>query len=715
MADVTGSIGNEYVELNNAATEATLKQLLAAVQRQGGTTAAGKTATAAGGAGVSEASIAAAKASAKNLQELAEKGEKLKQTYVALAAGVTELTGKLLQGTSNSSDLFSAFEKLPGAAGLVAGMFAKVARFQEENLGAYQKITDAGVSFGGSLTDMRTAAASTYMTLEQFTGLMKRNSETFAKLGGTVDQGARAFTGLSNSLLKSEAGDNLRALGLTSEQVNEGLAGYLAVTGGRNRQEMQNTAAITKGAGEYLTQLDALAAITGKSREEQEKQLKEASANAAYEAYLQTLDEEGKKKATLAMQNALATGGKAGADVLKSQLLGLPPMTEAAQKLTALGPNVANGIKQMGDAVNDTSKSMQDVEKGRAAAQAGASKDVANLGKSTLAAMSFMSGADAQTAMALQKQDNLNKQQGIKTQADSERQMKEVVEEQKKRQESEAKAAVESQKAMQELGQSILSILMPAIKLLTAVINPLAKFVSAVMTQFEKLNGIVQTIIVTGLALLAFQKLKQARQAAGQIPGGGGGLADKLGGLKGGAGSVASSAGGMGSRLAGGLKGGVGGIVGGLALGAASDYAKEKGMEKTGAGLDIASQAASFAGTGAMLGSVVPGLGTAAGAVLGGVAGAGYGLYQNWGKMFGESGQKKAADGLMVNTPTNILAGEAGPEIVAPTKHFENLQNELQTLNKQTAEVIRYMKETAEYSRRSNDSIKNLGGDLFKF
>ena len=41
MADVTGSIGNEYVELNNAATEATLKQLLQAVQKQGGAGAAG--------------------------------------------------------------------------------------------------------------------------------------------------------------------------------------------------------------------------------------------------------------------------------------------------------------------------------------------------------------------------------------------------------------------------------------------------------------------------------------------------------------------------------------------------------------------------------------------------------------------------------------------------------------------------------------------------
>lgn len=704
MADVTGSIGNEYVELNNAATEVTLKQLLAAVQKQGGTSAAGATASAANAAGVNTAAVAAA---TKAQKELAEKAETLKKTFSALASGMVDLSGKLLAGTSNSSDLFASFEKLPGVAGLVATGFKKVAQFQEENLDAYQKITDAGVSFGGSLTDMRTAAASTYMTLEQFSGLMKRNSETFAKLGGNVDQGARAFTGLSNSLLKSEAGDSLRALGYTTVQVNEGLAGYLAATGGRNQKEMQNTTAMTKGATEYLTQLDALATITGKSREEQEKQLKEASANAAYEAYLQTLDEEGKKKATLAMQNALATGGKAGADVLKSQLLGLPPMTEAAQKLTALGPNVANGIKQMGDAVNDTSKTMKDVEKGRAAAQVGASKDAERLGKSTLAAMSFMSGPDAQAAQALQRADNVNKQQGIKTAADAEAQMKTVAAEQKKRRESEAADAVQAQKAMQEMTQALLSILMPAIKLLTAVINPLAKFVSAVMTQFEKLGTTLQLITVAGLAFLAFKKLELARATAGQIPTGGSGGAGGIGGS--GVGK------GLGGRLAGSLKGGLGGIAGGLALGAAADYAASNGMEKTGAGLDIASTAAQFAGTGAMLGSIVPGAGTALGAGLGAAAGGAYGLYQNWGKLFGESGQKKAADGLMVNTPTNILAGEAGPEIVAPTRHFENLQNELQTLNKQTAEMLRYLKETAESTRNSNDSIKNLGGDLFKF
>lgn len=699
MADVTGSIGNEYVELNNAATEATLKQLLAAVQRQGGSAAAGKTATTAGGAGVSEASIAAAKASAKSLQDLAQKGDDLKKTYIALKDGMMELTGKLLQGSSNSSDLFSAFERLPGVAGLVASGFAKVARFQEENLVAYQKITDAGVNFGGSLTDMRTAAASTYMTLDQFAGLMKRNSETFAKMGGTAEQGARAFTNMSNSLMKSEAGDNLRALGYTSEQVNEGLAGYLANTGARTKQEMQNTAAITKGASEYLTQLDGLATITGKSREEQEKALKQANANAAYEQFKMGLSEEQRAAYDKGMAEMSAKFGKAGEDLYKSQAMGLPPMTEAAQKLQALSPEVAKASQGMVD-IGKRGGSAAETMRKSAEATEGAAQASKRL-SGVAGALSFSTDSTSQAMMGLTKESNRARAQGTETAAAGEKQQREIAEEQQKRQASEAKAAVENQKAMQELGQSILSILMPAIKLLTAVINPLAKFVSAVMAQFEKLNGIVQTIIVTGLAFLAYSKLKQARQAAGQIAGGGGGgggLGGKLGG-----------------KLGGSLKGGIGGIVGGLALGAASDYAKEKGMEKTGAGLDIASQAASFAGTGAMLGSIVPGLGTAAGGILGGVAGAGYGLYQNWGKMFGESGQKKAADGLMVNTPTNILAGEAGPEIVAPTKHFENLQNELQTLNKQTAEVIRYMKETAEYSRRSNDSIKNLGGDLFKF
>jgi hypothetical protein len=527
-----------------------------------------------------------------------------------------------------------------------------------------------------------------------------------------------------------------------------------AATGGRNKQEMQNTSAITKGASEYLTQLDALAEITGKSREEQEKALKEASANAAYESYLQGLDEEGKKKATLAMQNALATGGKAGADVLKSQLLGLPPMTEAAQKLTALGPNVANGIKQMGDAVNDSGKSMKDVEKGRAAAQAGATKDVERLGKSTLAAMSFMSGPDAQMASSLQKTDNINKQQGIRTAEDAEKQMQSVKEQQKKRMESEAADAAKTQKSMQELGQTIMSALLPVIKILTPVVNFLAQGLSAVAKQFERLPGILQLVIAGGLAYLAFRKVKEAREAAGGVLGGASGLGGLGRGPLGSAGNPmhviiagGSAGGGLGDLGSKGGKGKLGklgglgkgvlkgaGVAGGIAsaLMLAGDLSDIEAQKKAGtiseaeatkakggavgeAGGGLAGGLAGAA-AGAALGSVVPILGTAIGGLIGGAIGAygGGGLGKSAGE-FLAGGSKKAADGALVSNATNITAGEAGPEIISPIKYFNNLQSELETLNKQTMEMIRYMKETAEYTRRTHDATKSLGGDLFKF
>jgi hypothetical protein len=359
----------------------------------------------------------------------------------------------------------------------------------------------------------------------------------------------------------------------------------------------------------------------------------------------------------------------------------------------------------MGEAVQDTRKTTQDVNKGYAAAQYGATQDMQKFGK-TAAALSFGTDSTSQALMSMQTQANRNTAQGIKSQQDVENQLRLTASEQKKRQESEAKAAADAQKAIQELGQSLLNILMPAIKLLTAVINPLAKFVSAVMTQFEKLNGIVQTIIVTGLAYLAYQKMKRATDAAtsalGQNP--------PPGGAGGGAGT------GRGGRLAGALKGGIGGVVGGLALGAAADYARENEKENAATGLDIASQAATFAGLGAMLGSIVPGVGTAIGAGVGGVAGAGYGLYQNWGKLFGNVGEeKKMAAGGIVTQPTNILAGEAGSEAIVPLRHLESLRTELETLNKNTIEMLRYMKETADYAKKNVDATKGLSGDLFKF
>ena len=763
MADVTGSItgsdGTKDVQLNNAATEATLKLLLQsnlAANKQ----SIDNIRQLAQKSGLDPASVAAANA---NIQKVSQSGSKLGTGFEALgfAAGyaskafkeAADLTSKLASGGAEASDVFGSLSKIGGVTGTVFAGMQKLASVQEAYLKTYQDLSTGGVNFGGSLTQMRIAASSTYMTLDGFSKLIKANSESFALMGGTADQGARAFVGVANQMQKSEIGDQLRALGYTSDQANQSLVNYIAMTGGRNKEEMKNTKGLAAAAGEYMGQLDALAQITGKSREEQERQLKEASANAAYEAYLLTLDEEGKKKAQASMQNALATGGKAGADLLKSQLLGLPPMTDAAKKLEALGPNVANGIKQMGIAVNDSSKSMKDVEKGRAAAQAGATKDVERLGKGTLNALSMMSGPDAQAAMALQASANANTRNGIKTAEDAEKQMASITANQKERVTSEAAAAAEVKKSLNELGQEIINRMMPIFASLIGYVNQatiyFADFVKYLANSPVLLGTLGGVIVATTAAFVAFKVASTAAAAAekakllaasfkeggvkgalaamgplgskgnpmhvivigGSAGGGGGGPEGKgkPGAAKGISIGKIAKIGGVAGAVMGlaNLAGDLGDISAQQASGAMS--AEEAKKAKSGAvGEAGGNMAGGLAGAaaGAAIGSVVPIVGTLIGGLVGGALGAwgGGSLGKMTGEFLGGSSNKTPT-----TAPTTAPPGQT-PITRSPT---EILQSEMQTLNKTMSEMLKSMKDTAEYARRNVDATRSLSGNLF--
>jgi hypothetical protein len=123
-------------------------------------------------------------------------------------------------------------------------------------------------------------------------------------------------------------------------------------------------------------------------------------------------------------------------------------------------------------------------------------------------------------------------------------------------------------------------------------------------------------------------------------------------------------AGGLGSRLAKGA--GIGGVAGvaGLAAGAAGDMATDAGYKKTGAGLQVGSAALQGAGMGAMIGSVIPVAGTLVGAAVGGALGAGYGLYQNFGALTGDGGNKasQGKGGEMPKTAANSENKKPGPD-----------------------------------------------------
>lgn len=858
MATVTGSIGGQAVQFNDAATDSTLREILAALHGQSGPAAAAKAAQIAATAGINNANT--------QLQNLAntttkaqEAGQKLGRGlgYAHTAAeSLTEsfnradkalgaFVGQLITGTAQVSDFYASLSKLPGVLGTVAGLFQRIAQFQESNLSAYQQITNAGTNFGGSLTQMRQAALSTYMSFTDFTKVVSNNSEAFSRMGGTVDQGAKAFVKLSNSLLSSEAGDNLRALGYTTEQVNQGMINYINMTGGRTKDELKNTKDITAASVEYLTQLDGLAQITGKTREQQEQALKEANQNAAIQAKMANMDEKQKAAYLKGLAEMEGKFGKAGREMYQAQVLGIPPMTEAAKNLTALAPEVSRASQGMADVAN-RGGTLSETMRYSAQATEGAVKASERFGN-IAGAMSFQGGALSESLMGLQKAANQARQQGRTTEAAELEARAKILEEEKKRKESEAKAAVEAQKAVQEMGQSVMAMLLPAIKLLTPVVNSLVGMFGSLLKTMAEYKTITVGLVVALAAYLASQKViaamdavKAARKqgkgiagaagaAIGSVFGGGAGVLGTRGNpiyaiiLGGSLGSIpglgspgtpgipgGGPTGGPGSttrqppdtreerlrrvqegrtaqRVGTGLKGaGIVGAVTGLAMlgSELSNIQKQKeenikqGMDKQKAEAEAKKETAGAVGEtgggalggwgGALLGAklgtlIAPGIGTVIGGALGGIAGAVLGAAG--GKSGGEAlfggGSKetpKMAAGGLITKPTNVIAGEAGPEAILPLspdlvagfskiaslskdltadktsiseekfdkspelsksntvygKSMESLVSELQTLNKQTAEMMKYMKDTSEYSKRNIDAINNLSGDLFK-
>lgn len=417
------------------------------------------------------------------------------------AKGLVNLSSIAAEGGVGIGTVVSMMPKLGGVAGVVTAALTVSASIIEKNIDVYQKLSNSGVNFGGSLTQMRLSATNMYMTMDQFGDLMRKNSEAFANMGTSADDGAKSFTKVAITMQKSDVGDQLRALGYTSDQAVQGLASYIAMTGGRTKKEMENTAGLSKAAGEYMSQLDALAQITGKSREEQENAMKEASANQAYQSYLLTLDEEGRAKANAAMLEANAKGGKGAQQALMSAFLGLPPMTKAAQEFTALAPNATKANMSMANAVKDSRMQVSDIRKMGANMGVAVAADVKRMGESTKNAIIMQGGELASTVGQMAGTANQLRRQGIETEADAQAQLETIQANQRDREAAEAANFIKAQTALREFGANILTKMIPAftwlmdvtlkaatflMKLVTPMINFGADFIKNVIAPYFK-------------------------------------------------------------------------------------------------------------------------------------------------------------------------------------------------------------------------------------
>jgi hypothetical protein len=362
MASVTIDIpGVGNIEAKNAASEATLRELVNAIKGMKG----GK----GGGAGGKEEEDQAKdrkkwhKDSEKDQKEGHDGFKKLTAGIGGVVGGFFTLGGKLTdtvnmfaQLDGSVTDAAAIFSKLPIVGGLVGGAFTAVAGAADRVTKSFVNAAGGGASFGGSMSSFSASASAAGMNMAEFGSLVKNNGAGMMAFGTTTEDGAKNFAQVSKAVRSSSA--DLYALGLSTEEINGGLARYGALLRSQGLSGGKTNAQMAQGAKAYLKEMDGLAKITGEERSAKEAQAAALAKDSQFQAAMAGQNEEVQKS----FRNTVLGLPGPLQNFTKDMLANGTATTEENQKLLAQLPESAAMLTQMqqkmqrGEAVTDAER-----------------------------------------------------------------------------------------------------------------------------------------------------------------------------------------------------------------------------------------------------------------------------------------------------------------------------------------------------------------------
>ena len=202
------------------------------------------------------------------------------------------------------ADAVDAFASKFGIVGKVLGAVVtagaryvvEVNKQSDKLFESYQTLSKIGAGTASGMSDVFRNMQDFGYNIEQlgdFGNLLKSNSESLAQFGGTVTQGAQAFAGVAKGIQRSGLQTEFMSMGMTVDDINHGIAGYIALQSRLGATQTKTTAELTKGAAEYLRQQDLLVKLTGKNAKTIEDEQKSRQADQQYRAVMRSLQKRG--------------------------------------------------------------------------------------------------------------------------------------------------------------------------------------------------------------------------------------------------------------------------------------------------------------------------------------------------------------------------------------------------------------------------------------
>ena len=175
---------------------------------------------------------------AKSVDELGKQSDETTGALGSLAKGASSLIGGAFNALTAA--IGSVVGALPGFAGellfggnrisdfaqhvpFLGQQFAGLTKAVEGQLDVFRELSTIGAGFGNNMFELASVAGRSAIPQEEFANLLQSNAEGIRIFGNSIQDGARNFGRLSKELRQSTAGQDLQAMGFTTQELNENL------------------------------------------------------------------------------------------------------------------------------------------------------------------------------------------------------------------------------------------------------------------------------------------------------------------------------------------------------------------------------------------------------------------------------------------------------------------------------------------------------------
>jgi hypothetical protein len=242
----------------------------------------------------------------------------------------------MVDGTATLTSMVGMFgemaKQIPLVGGALGGLISIVGMVVgrlEDSFKMYKDLANSGMTFSGSLIEMRTQVQNAGLSVSEFAGIAKANGELFATMGGNVQKGGDLFL-KSQQVLSNELKAEFAGLGMSAAEASTFLVSYMKSQGSMNKDSLRDSRANAAAALELAQNTQFLSEAVGKQRDMIQKEIDEKIKEQNFEAYLSGLDA---KEAAIAREKYSYALQKHGKDTAAMVMTGL--MTGVVQPATA--------------------------------------------------------------------------------------------------------------------------------------------------------------------------------------------------------------------------------------------------------------------------------------------------------------------------------------------------------------------------------------------